>query len=74
VTLPANAARELELWIHAISSDGSSTATPSDVELVVADEVRKMRIDGHRHDPVIIPIGARASIVNIATPGASAHP
>ena len=74
VTLPANAAPELELWIHAISSDGSSTATPSDVELVVADQVRKMRIDGHRHDPVIIPIDAQAPMVKITMAGSAAHP
>jgi hypothetical protein len=72
VSLPGRAARQLELWVHAVSADGSSTPAPSDVEVVVAGESRTVRMDGRTGGPVIVSQGGDAAVVTISLAGAPA--
>lgn len=73
VSLPVHAARELELWVHAISSDGSSTATSSTVELVAADDVRTIQIDGQKGGPVVVPLEHDRTVLTISLAGEPAQ-
>ena len=73
VSLPVHAARELELWVHAISSDGSSTATSSTVELVAAGDVRTIQIDGQKDGPVVVPLGHDRAVLTISLAGEPAQ-
>ena len=70
VTVPDGAHRDLELWVHAISPDGSSKPTPTAVELAVDGDTRTFRIDGRRHAPVTVPISPEQAIVTISLAGA----
>jgi amino acid permease len=72
VSLPGRAARQLELWVHAVSADGSSTQAPSDVEVVVAGESRTVRMDGRTDGPVIVSQGGDAAVLTISLAGAPA--
>ncbi len=73
VSLPVHAARELELWVHAISSDGSSTATSSTVELVAAADVRTIQIDGQKGGPVVVPLEHDRTVLTISLGGEPAQ-
>lgn len=72
VTLTDDAHRELELWVHSVSPDGSSTPTPSAVDLTVDGETRTLQIDSRRHAPVVVPIGGEPAVVTISITGAPA--
>ena len=73
VALPARAARELELWIHAIAPDGSSTPASSVVELAVADDVRTVRIDGRADAALIVSEAGDAAVLTISLAGIPAQ-
>ncbi len=73
VGLPVRAARELELWIHAISPDGSSIHASSSVELVVADEAQSVRIDGRTDAAVFVAGQGGAAVVTISLTGVPAQ-
>ena len=66
IALPARAARELELWIHAISPDGSSTPASSAVELAADGQVQALRIDGRTDAPLIVAGSGGAILVTIS--------
>ena len=72
VALPKHRARELELWVHAIAGDGSSSPMPSAIELVVAGDARTIRIEGHSDAPVIVPLGLEPAVLTISLAGAPA--
>jgi len=73
VSLPRHPARELELWIHAISADGSSTPSPSDLALVVEGDVRTYAIDERTADPVAVPLAGDPTVLTISLARAVAH-
>lgn len=56
VSLPHLAARELELWVHAITGDGASVPVTTAVHLSVAGDVSEFQLDGRTAEPVILPI------------------
>jgi amino acid permease len=73
VSLPKHETRELELWVHAVSGDGSSTSTPSAVEVLVAGDLRTIRVDGQKDGPVLVPLGHDPTVLTISLAGAAAH-
>jgi len=69
VALPVQAARELEVWVHSISPDGSSTPASSVVELAGAGDVRTIRIDGRTQAPSVLADDGRAAVLTISLAG-----
>jgi len=66
IALPARAARELELWIHAISPDGTSTPAASALELASDGQVQALSVDGRTDAPLVVPGTGEAVLLTIS--------
>jgi amino acid permease len=70
VGLPGLSPRELELWIHSISSDGSSTTVASGVQIAAGDSVTTIRLEGQTAAPVVeLGPGPTTLTISIAATG-----
>jgi Transmembrane amino acid transporter protein len=72
VGLPEHASGELELWVHAVAADGTSTTTPTAVDLLVGGDLTTIQIDGQTNRPVVVPQGGGAAVLTISPVAASA--
>jgi hypothetical protein len=70
VSLPERAARELQLWVHAITPDGGSQPTPVTVEVDAAGEARPILVaSGGVHEVLMPGEGLPATLTISLQPG-----
>ncbi len=73
VALPTGAARELELWVHAVTPDGSSQRTPVSVEVDAPGDGQPVVIAaGGLHHVVMPEEGAPTTLTILLRPGVAA--
>jgi hypothetical protein len=71
VSLPSGPARELKVWVHCVTADGTSETVPARAEVQCGPEVRRLDLaltGGH----AVLPLGSGTCTVRITLPEAEA--